>query len=71
MRFSQLNVVQRVVLSIAGPSIALVLLWPVRWIKRLELVVDGKRDGNWSFFELDGNADPRTGKYVRGIPSPD
>jgi antitoxin component YwqK of YwqJK toxin-antitoxin module len=33
--------------------------------------VDGKRDGNWSFFELDGNADPRTGKYVRGIPSPD
>ncbi|MCA3010089.1 MAG: hypothetical protein INH34_17080 [Phycisphaerales bacterium] len=44
MRFSQLNLVQRVVLSIAGPSMALVLLWPVRWIKRLELVVDGKRD---------------------------
>jgi len=44
MRFSQLTVVQRVVLSIAGPSVALVLLWPVHWVKRLGLIIDGKRD---------------------------
>ncbi|MFM7296290.1 MAG: toxin-antitoxin system YwqK family antitoxin [Planctomycetota bacterium] len=33
--------------------------------------VDGKREGAWTFFELDGGVDPRTGKYTRGIPSPD
>jgi hypothetical protein len=29
--------------------------------------VDGKREGHWTFFELDGSVDPRTGKYARGL----
>lgn len=44
MKLSQLSVVQRVVLSIAVPSVTLLLLWPVHWVKRLGLVIDGKRD---------------------------
>ncbi len=44
MKLSHLTVVQRVVLSIALPAVALVLLWPVHWEKRLGLVIDGKRD---------------------------
>ena len=44
MKLSQLTVVQRVVLSIAVPSVPLMLLWPVYWVKRLGLVIDDKRD---------------------------
>ena len=44
MKLSQLTAVQRVVLSIAAPSVTLLLLWPVHWVKRLGLVIDGKRD---------------------------
>jgi hypothetical protein len=44
MKLSQLGLVQRVVLSAAVPTVALLLLLQVHWFGRMEIVMGGKRE---------------------------